>query len=337
MYQELRECGDVCARILAQNQAIIRELVARLKKRPPSIIVTCARGSSDHAASFAKTIFETKLGIMVVSYAPSMSTIFETKFRNMENALFIVISQSGKSPDLLASLRAAKESGALCVAIVNDTTSPVAALADFVLPMQAGVEKSVAATKSYIASLLVLCDLLAHWQSDDEFLAALQSAPQALDLAANLDWGQAIASLSHATNMFVIGRGLTFGIAGEAALKLKETSSIHAEAFSAAEVRHGPMALVKAKFPVLMFVPMDATRTGFDDLIHDFARRNAHIFVASGDYQGAMNLPTMQRLHPIISPIAQIQSFYSFAEEMSRARGFDPDAPPYLQKVTETK
>ncbi|MEK7660650.1 MAG: iron dicitrate transport regulator FecR, partial [Pseudomonadota bacterium] len=105
MYQELRECGDVCARILAQNQAIIRELVARLKKRPPSIIVTCARGSSDHAASFAKTIFETKLGIMVVSYAPSMSTIFETKFRNMENALFIVISQSGKSPDLLASLR----------------------------------------------------------------------------------------------------------------------------------------------------------------------------------------------------------------------------------------
>ncbi|KAF0116223.1 MAG: putative phosphosugar isomerase [Hyphomonadaceae bacterium] len=150
MYQELRECGDVCTRILAQNQAVIRELVARLKKRPPSIIVTCARGSSDHAASFAKTIFETKLGIMVVSYAPSMSTIFETKFRNMENALFIVISQSGKSPDLLASLRAAKASGALCVGIVNDTTSPVAALADFVLPMQAGTEKSVAATKSYI-------------------------------------------------------------------------------------------------------------------------------------------------------------------------------------------
>ncbi|KAF0116224.1 MAG: glutamine-fructose-6-phosphate transaminase (isomerizing) [Hyphomonadaceae bacterium] len=137
--------------------------------------------------------------------------------------------------------------------------------------------------------------------------------------------------------MFVIGRGLTFGIAGEAALKLKETSSIHAEAFSAAEVRHGPMALVKAKFPVLMFVPMDATKTGFDDLIHDFARRNAHIFVASGDYQGTMNLPTLQRLHPIISPITQIQSFYSFAEELSRARGFDPDAPPYLQKVTETK
>lgn len=337
MYHELRECGEVCTRIIAQNRPVIREIVAALKSRPPSIIVTCARGSSDHAASFAKTIFETRSGIMVVSYAPSMSTIFETKFHNMENALFIVISQSGKSPDLLASLKAAKTSGALTLAIVNDTASPVADIADFVLPMQAGAEKSVAATKSFIASLLVLCDLLAHWQGDDELLAALQNAPYALDLAANLDWGGAVASFSHITNMFVIGRGLTFGIAGEAALKLKETSSIHAEAFSAAEVRHGPMALVKAKFPVLMFPPVDATKTGFDDLIRDFTRRNALIYVAGSDYDGAMNLPTIKNLHPLISPIAQIQSFYGFAEELSRARGFDPDAPPYLQKVTETK
>jgi len=337
MYYELRECGKVAARILEANRAIIGELVLRLKNKPPSIVVTCARGSSDHAASFAKTVIEANLGIMVVSYAPSMSTIFETKFRNMENALFIVISQSGQSPDLIASLSSAKSSRALTVAIVNNTNSPVASMADFVLPMQAGEEKSVAATKSYIASLLVICDLLANWQGDKKLLGALQSTPDVLELAARLDWGEAMASLSKVSNMFVIGRGLTFGIAGEAALKLKETTNIHAEAFSAAEVRHGPMALVKARFPILLFPPIDKSKNGIAELVQDFSRRNAIIFAAGQGYQGAIYLPTLQNLHPIISPIAQIQSFYSFVEELSRARGFNPDAPPYLQKVTETK
>lgn len=289
------------------------------------------------AASFAKTVFESRLGTIVASYAPSMSSIYKTHFRKLDNAVFIVISQSGKSPDMLASLIAANEAGALTIAIVNDEKSPAALLADFVLPLNAGPEKSVAATKTFVASLFVICDLVAAWQNDHLLRSSLENAPNTFAQAANLDWGQAIASFSHANNMFVLGRSLTFGIAGEAALKLKETSNLHAEAFSAAEVLHGPMALVKTNFPVLMFPPNDAAHDQFAPLAEEFASRGAKCFLVGDNANGAINLPAINGLHPLIDPMAKILSFYNFAEELSRARGHDPDNPPFLQKVTRTR
>jgi glucosamine--fructose-6-phosphate aminotransferase (isomerizing) len=337
MLQELRESGAVCERILLQNSSRIRELAKHLRKREPPIIITCARGSSDMAASYAKTLFESRLGTIVASYSPSMSSIYDTKFRKLDNAVFIIISQSGRSPDIIASLTAAKEAGAFTIAMVNDENSPAAHIADFVLPLCAGPEKSVAATKSFIASLIVICNLIAEWQDDAELKTVLLTAPQTLNHAAELDWDCALDILVPVSNMFVLGRSLTFGIAGEAALKLKETSSIHAEAFSAAEVKHGPMALVKDNFPVLMFPPLDAAREQFSKIACDFSERGAQCLMVGDRSEHALHLPAVGNLHPLIDPIAKILSFYNFAQTLSCARGLDPDTPPFLQKVTQTK
>lgn len=335
MFQELHEVPNILEK-QKELQGQINDVAQFLRKREPSILVTCARGSSDHAASFAKTIFESRLGLLVASYAPSMSSVYETYFRSLQNAVFIVISQSGKSPDLLASLIAANEAGAFTIAIVNDETSPAAGLADVVLPLCAGKEHAVAATKSYLASLGILNSLLAEWQNDNILRQAIEEAPDAINKALKLDWSQAYEEFEKTNNMFVLGRSLTFGTAGEAALKLKETSCIHAEAYSAAEVKHGPMALIKENFPILMLPPNDKARIGFNELSREFSQRGAKIYSA-GNIDCAINLGEVENLHPLISPMAQIASFYKMAEKLSIKRGFDPDNPPFLKKVTETR
>ncbi len=333
---ETYEASQVLENQRAQLSTKISELARLLQKREPAIMVTCARGSSDHAASYAKTIFESRLGLLSASYAPSMSSVYETHFRSLENSVFIVISQSGKSPDIISSLIGANEAGALTVAIVNDETSPAAGLADVVLPMCAGKESAVAATKTFIASLGILVNLLAEWQNDNVLRDAIERAPEAINKSLELDWSPLCDGLVNEKNLFVLGRSLTFGIAGEAALKLKETSSLHAESYSAAEVKHGPMALIGNGFPVLMFPPQDNARASFNDLSKEFSARGANIY-AAGNIENAKILPTIDGVHPLIAPICQISSFYKMAEKLARMRGFNPDSPPFLQKVTQTK
>jgi glutamine---fructose-6-phosphate transaminase (isomerizing) len=320
-----------------ENAVAMSDLGAYLRKNPPSIVVTCARGSSDHAASFAKYAIETRARTLVASHAPSTSSVFGAALRGLEGALFIAISQSGKSPDILSSIVAAKEAGAFVVAMVNDANSPAAGLADLVIPLHAGPEKAVAATKSYVASLSAITHLVAEWTQDHALDAALEAAPEHLAAAFKLDWSAALDVFSKAQSLFVIGRGLTFGVANEAALKLKETSALHAEPFSAAEVRHGPMAIVGAGFPVLMLAPEDPTRASFPALAKEFAERDALVFASGGPFEGAVTLPTLPGLHPLIAPACQILSFYNFAERLALARGRNPDDPPWLKKVTETR
>lgn len=336
MKHELNEAANVLERQQVENAEKIRKLAIYLQKREPNIIVTCARGSSDHAASFAKTIFESRLGLLVAAYAPSMSSIYETQFRSLENSVFLSISQSGASPDLISSINGANEAGALTVTIVNEEDSPAAKISDVVIPMCAGKEYAVAATKTFIASMGVLISLLAEWQNDNELRMAYEKSPIALNLAKKYKWSQAFDTFENVQNLFVLGRSLTFGIAGEAALKLKETCSIHAESYSAAEVKHGPMALVKDGFPILMFPPFDKARYGFNNLATEFSQRGAKVFAVAPDIENTIALKSVANLHPLISPMAQIASFYNFAEELSRKRGLNPDAPKFLQKVTHT-
>lgn len=336
MFQELSSAPNIAADILKENTKHFIELASIIKARNPSIMVTCARGSSDMAASYAKTIFETRLGMLMPSYAPSMSSVYDTYFRNLDNSIFIVISQSGKSPDILASLIAAKEAGASTIALVNDENSPVAKIADYILPMCAGKENAVAATKSFIASLINLLGLLAHIINDEELSYAILDIPNILAMSLDMDWGFALDSFVNIVNMFVLSRSLCFGIGGEAALKLKETCAIHAENFSAAEVRHGPMTLIKKDFPLLMFPPIDAAKEHFLSLTDDFAMRGAKCFIIGEEIKNTIHLPSVKGIHPLIDPIAKILSFYKFAEELSRLRGFNPDAPPFLQKITQT-
>ena len=337
MYSEAAEAASVAERQLAALGEPLRRLGERLRELDPQVVITCARGSSDHAATFAKYLIETRALTPVASYAPSTSSVYATAWRKLAGTLFLVISQSGRSPDLIDSARAAKQAGAFVVAIVNDEGSPLTEVAEVTLPLLAGPERSVAATKSYIASLLAIAGVAAAWVQDEPLQAAITSAPRVLREAWALDWSAAVAELSKAESLFVLGRGLSLGVAQEAALKLKETCGLHAEAHSAAEVTHGPMALVRAGFPVLMLVPNDEGREAFEPLAEEFANRGACVLTAGYELPGAVTLPTLPDRHPALAPVAAIQSFYRFAAELSVARGFDPDRPPHLNKVTETR
>jgi glutamine---fructose-6-phosphate transaminase (isomerizing) len=337
MFAEAAEASLAVARQRTKNAALISALATRLRTLNPQLIFTCARGSSDHAATFAKYLFETRLKIPTLSQAPSISSIYGGPLLHMQGQVFILISQSGKSPDLLLSAEAARKAGALVIAFLNDTASPLAKLADVVVPLHAGPEKSVAATKSYIATLAALAHLAGEWSEDAELQANVQALPAILDTAWASDWSAGVDLFAHAHSMFVLGRGLTLGIAQEAALKFKETTGIHAEAFSIAEVAHGPMALVKSGFPLLVFPPLDKAATGLAAIIEHFTERGAHIAVAGGDYTNSITLPLQSGLHSVIAPIAMAQSFYALVNALSVQRGYDPDHPPLLNKVTETR
>jgi glucosamine--fructose-6-phosphate aminotransferase (isomerizing) len=337
MYAEAAEAAEVAERQRSELAAPLRALGARLRSDDPPLVLTCARGSSDHVATFAKYLIETRVRTPVTSYAPSVSSLYATPWHKLKGALFLAISQSGRSPDILISARAAKEAGATVVALVNQADSPLAELAEIVVPLLAGPERSVAATKSFIASLLALVRLVAEWTGDGELRGALDDAPQMLMDAWALDWSPAVAALERAEDLFVLGRGLNLGIAQEAALKLKETCALHAEAFSAAEVKHGPMALVGPGFPVLMLSPLDAGHEAFGQLADDFVARGATVVIAGDDQPGGLALPFLTGLHPVLAPVATIQSFYRCAVSLSVARGLDPDHPPHLRKVTETR
>ena len=335
MRQEAAAAKDAVSRQTEQSATALDELADRLQHRPPAFVATCARGSSDHAATFAKYLIESRLGWITASWAPSISSRYlaDTSARN---ALFLAISQSGASPDLVQTAAAAQKQGALVVALINTTDSPLAELADLVIPLNAGVETSVAATKSYIATLSALIHMVARISGDSELLNALDALPHHLDKAWQLDWSAMTEELAEARNLFVIGRGVGLGIAQEAALKLKETCNLHAEAFSAAEVKHGPMAIVDRDFPCLVFSQRDETEESIDEVAALFQSRGARILYAGANANENIRLPVLPGLHPVVAPVAAIQSFYGATEALSRRRGYNPDEPPSLKKVTQT-
>jgi glucosamine--fructose-6-phosphate aminotransferase (isomerizing) len=333
--REAAEAPGVVRAQLGANDPVLRDLAARLRQKPPRAVMTLGRGSSDHAATFARYLIETRMGVMTASTPPSVASIYEAA-PAMADTLCLVISQSGRSPDLLASAEAARAAGSLVVALVNDAASPLAQLADITAPLLAGPELSVAATKSYIGALSAIVQLVAHWSGDAALLSALARMPDLLDEAWTLDWSAALPLLRDAQSLYVLGRGVGFGVAEEAALKLKETCGVHAEAFSAAEVRHGPMALVGPGFPVLAFAQGDETRAGVEAALAAAAAQGAPVIKAGGGAQpGVLTLPTRDAC-PILEPIAYALSFYRLVGALALARGLDPDHPPHLTKITET-
>jgi glutamine---fructose-6-phosphate transaminase (isomerizing) len=319
---------------LIANRDAADDLGKALRQYAPRAVVTCARGSSDHAATYARYLIETRTGLLASSAAPSVSSLYAAK-ADLRSVLFVAISQSGASPDLLAAARAAKTAGAFVVALVNAEDSPLARAANRTIPLRAGAETSVAATKSYIASLAAIVQLVSRWTQDGELDEALAGMPELLESAWRLDWGAAIEHLRTASSLFVVGRGLGLGIAQEAALKLKEACGLHAEAFSSAELRHGPVALVGRGFPVLAFAQRDETRPDVEALARELVEIGASVLLAGSQVPGAIALPAI-RAHPAIEPLLSIQSFYRFVDALAGSRGRDPDRPPHLRKVTET-
>jgi glucosamine--fructose-6-phosphate aminotransferase (isomerizing) len=336
MATELSEAPDVVRRQVETLAGPIARLVAILRNSEPQVVVTCARGSSAHAAIFGKYLIERHLGIPVADAAPSIMSVYRKGLR-LKGQLFLAISQSGRSEDLVESASRASDSGALTVALVNDTKSPLASVCDVILPMEAGPELSVAATKTFVSSVAALLKFVAAWADDPDMMAALDRLPDRLASAAGLDWDQALSPLSTAQSLITLGRGPTFAISQEAALKLKEVCNLHAEAFSGAEFQHGPIALVSSGYPVLIFMPTDAAAANLSQLAADLRRKGASVFTTSNDSEMSGRLPVLPPDHPDTDAVCLIQSLYALAIRLARHRGIDADQPRHLRKITRTR
>jgi len=336
MATEIAETGAAIRRQLAANARAVVGLAAELRAGEPSFAATIARGSSDHAALFLKHVIELKIGLACASLGPSIASLYRAPLR-LDRAVAITISQSGRSPDILVMQQAAKQAGATTIAFVNDAASPAARDADALLPLHAGEERSVAATKSMIASLVAGLTLAARWSEDAGLAAALDSLPEILEICRDPPPDEAVETLAKSHSLYVIGRGATFAVAAEAALKLKESSAIHAEAFSSAEVLHGPAGVIFPGFPILCFAPADAARDGFFetvDRLESFGAAPLMVDVAPHPRWPTLVAPDGG--HALTTPIAALHAFYRLAEAIALRRGRDPDQPPHLMKVTRT-
>lgn len=335
MLAEAREAPRAVARQLANDAQQYCDFGVRLRSLPPSSVLTIARGSSDHAAHFMAYLIMARMGRLVTSMPMSLITLYQTRMV-CEGLLSMAFSQSGQSPDLVAPTRFFSEGGARTVAFVNAPESPLASAAQWVFPLYAGPEKSVAATKSFIAQLTAGARAVASWQDDATLLQALVELPGALERASVQDWSAGVELLQGADRLFVIGRGTGQAIAMEAALKFKETCGIQAEAFSGAEVKHGPMALIDEGYPLLIFAPRGPAQAGLLALAQEMRGRGARILLAAPAGTPGANLPVEETGSIDLDPVSVIQSFYPMVEALARSLGRNPDEPRHLNKVTRT-
>jgi glutamine---fructose-6-phosphate transaminase (isomerizing) len=336
MATESRAAATQVAELLRQDADLYRALGSRLRHQPPVVAVTVARGSSDHAAQYLAYLVMSRLGTIVASLPMSLVTLYASPLR-CQSVFGVAFSQSGQSPDLVAPLRYLREGGACAVAAVNDVQSPLAQAAELVLPLHAGPELSVAATKSFIAQLVVAARLVAHWQDAPALQQALERLPADLALAAATDWSAALQPLHDVDRLFVIGRGPGLAVAQEMALKFKETCGISAEAFSGAEVEHGPMALVGQGFAALVLACRGPAQAGLLQLADKLRQRGARVLVAAPPGTPHADLALVTAADEALDPIVAVQSFYPMVEVLARVRGHDPDAPRHLNKVTLTR
>lgn len=333
-----REVAEAPGRVREQAatlKPVLRDLGARFQANPPHGVITLARGSSDHAATYGRHLIETRLGIVTGSAEPSIRSVYGSS-PGMAGMVCFAISQSGRSPDLVTSAAVARRSGALMVALVNDADSPLAAEADCIVEIGAGVESAVAATKSFICSLTALARLVGCWAGDEALVDQLDRLPDALACALNLQFDEGVSTLRSASHLYVIGRGPGLSVAEEAALKLKETCRLHAEAVSAAEILHGPIAIVEPGFPVLAFAQDDASRPGLARAVATLIEKGARVLQIGGSpLEGTAHLP-LPATGSSLQPIVAVQAFYAMALQLAVARGNDPDRPASLRKVTRT-
>lgn len=326
MEKEARQAPQVIAEQLKLNADIAAKIGDKLNEFDPKMVMIIGRGSSDHAGVFGKYLFEIEVGVPTFAAAPSVASVYG-KTLKLDKALAIVISQSGRSPDILSQAQMAKDAGAYTIALVNDETSPLAELVDDVLPLKAGPENSVAATKSYLATLSALLQLAANWGKNEELINALQTLPAGLQKAIDSDVQLSAQSLADTRNLVVLGRGLGFAVSKEIALKLKEVCSIHAEAFSSAEFLHGPVTLVAQQLTIIDCHVNDESASAHNEQVVEVTSRGADMIHLE---------QVVSDIHPRLAPLLVLQRFYLDVEKVAVAKGFNPDEPQGLKKVTRT-
>lgn len=335
MRKEIDEIPEAVARLLRNSAKPAREVGEAIRKFDPLMIATIARGSSDHAAYFLKYAFEIALGLPCASLGPSLASIYGIIPRTKRAAVF-AISQSGQSPDIIAMTEATRQGGGLTIALVNTLPSPLTNVCTHALDISAGPERSVAATKSYVCSVIAGLMLLAELSPELHLQDALKAFPEKLEDALDCDWADLADHFENSRSAYVLGRGPSLAIAHEVSLKFKETCAMHAEAYSAAEIMHGPIELAQTGFPVLALAARDKAERNVAAIADDLARNGASVHATSPLCQLAHGLSVPDAGHPLLNALVQIVPCYAFLEALSRRRGRDPDHPARLSKVTET-
>jgi len=328
------ETAEIPARadVLLSRQLIVDRVAERIREFDPRFVVLCGRGSSGHVGVFLRYLFEVRARLLVSTSAPSVLTSYK-QTHDMRQILFIVISQSGRSPDLVLATERARKSGALTIALVNDAESPAANAAEIVLALEAGTERSVAATKTVVLSMMQGARLVAALTSDNCLSSRIRNLPKRFEQALRCDWRAWGDSLTGARAAFVVSRGYGLGPAKEIALKLTETMRLPGLGYSAAEFRHGPIAAASRATPVLALRTDAASSDLMDDLIRELQQGHHRVFEVGAATE---DLPWIGVDHSICDPIAMLLPAYRAIEQAARRQGFDPDRPGGLSKVTET-
>ena len=334
MRQEIDEIPDAVERLLSLGAADISILASKIRAQAPSSLMSVARGSSDHACTYLKYASELILQQPMASIGPSVQSIYGAEF-SCHNSLAIAISQSGMSPDIVQLTKSIVAGGSRAIAITNTPDSDLAKAATDALNLYAGPEKSVAATKTFVSSLVAGLLLLAEIKQEHALIKALHALPEQLNKASQVDWSVLIDAFT-GNSLFVIGRGPCLAISNEAALKFKETSLTHAESYSSAELLHGPVSIVGSDFPILAFASSDAAEKGLAETADELTNMGATVFATTSKVKNAMQLSHVRTHHWLTDPIALIVSFYGMVELFARNRGINPDTPRHLQKITET-
>ena len=335
MLKEALSAAECVAGQLASDGARYADLGRKLRSTSFSTALTIARGSSDHACNYIAYLIMARLGRVVASLPMSLITLNKSPLITRDT-LTIAVSQSGQSPDVVEPIRYFRDGGATTVALVNDIESPLAHAAEWAMPLRAGKEQSVAATKSFITSLVAGARMVAHWQNDPELQNGLDALPDSLLAATRANWSAAVDVLAPARNIMVVGRGISFPVALEASLKFKETSALQAEAFSGAEIKHGPMALIEEGYPLLIFATRGPAQASLVALADEMRGRGARVLLAAPDDVATRDLTLPVAATPDLDPIVAVQAFYVMAAQLAAARGMDPDSPRHLSKVTKT-
>ena len=340
--QEIHEQPEVIARLLAEESAPVTRIVEQLAKRNVCYVMIAARGTSDNAATYGKYLFANALRLPVGLAAPSLYTIYGSPPRTGPDALVIGISQSGESPDIVAVLQEARRQGATTLSITNAPASPLAQASEFSIACHAGPELSVAATKSYTAQLTALALLAATWSGDEQRKAQIQTLPDAVQHTLGL--APTIRACSQRYRYMeacvVLGRGYNYPTAHEIALKMKELNYILTEPYSSADFMHGPIAIIGQGFPVLLVAPSGEVYPDLLALARELKDKGAEL-IAISDRPEALDMAVTPLQLPVtvpewLSPVVCVIPGQLMAHDLTLTKGYDPDHPRGLRKVTLT-
>lgn len=342
MFSEILEQPEVLVRCHNTNRENIKSLVNTIKEREINSVVIAARGTSDHAGIYGKYIIEYELGLPVSLASPSIYTIYKKKV-DLSKSLVIGISQSGKAADVLEVIKSAKECGAVTVTITNDTASPLAKEAGTHLFCDAGLEKSVAATKTCTSEMYLLAQLVAEWSGNEDNMKELSEVP--VKLSEIFDEADAISEkverYRFMNECFVLARGINYPIAMESALKIQETAYVRARAYATSDFYHGPFAMIQKDMPVIVYAPNGPTLNDTTDMIKKLKENEAEVIVVSNNDEviemGNCSFKIPQTSNDIVSPFYNVVIAQLFACNLSIIKGLNPDTPRSLNKVTITK